>query len=166
MQRGRGWCDGRSEREEQRRKRSKKRRLGSLPWGEDMSKAQVLRAQVRQRLAAAAEEIFGLFEAVIAEYREETERHSQRSRSCQEEEDQARAEQQKPGAGRCLSLLLEKLRFMKLKLFCLHVKRSLRKKKNTRKSDWILSETANKNQSFLSIPDMFVRFQNKSFKVR
>uniref|UniRef100_A0A3P9IB64 C2H2-type domain-containing protein n=1 Tax=Oryzias latipes TaxID=8090 RepID=A0A3P9IB64_ORYLA len=60
-----------------------------------MSKAQVLRAQVRQRLAAAAEEIFGLFEAVIAEYRKETER--QRSRSCQED-GQARAEQQKPGA--------------------------------------------------------------------
>lgn len=68
-----------------------------------MSKAEVLKAQVRQRLAAAAEEIFGLFEAVIAEYEEQTER--QRSRSSWQQEE-ARAEQQKARAGPCLSLFL------------------------------------------------------------
>ncbi|XP_059180047.1 zinc finger protein 32-like [Centropristis striata] len=36
-----------------------------------MSKAQVLRSLVKQRLTAAAEEIFGLFETTIAEYEEE-----------------------------------------------------------------------------------------------
>ncbi|XP_034037158.1 zinc finger protein 39-like [Thalassophryne amazonica] len=36
-----------------------------------MSKVRVLRALVEQRLAAAAEEIFGLFERTIAEYQEE-----------------------------------------------------------------------------------------------
>lgn len=36
-----------------------------------MSKVQMLRAFVSQRLAAAAEEIFGLFERTIAEYEEE-----------------------------------------------------------------------------------------------
>ncbi|KAM4538934.1 uncharacterized protein PAE49_019923 [Odontesthes bonariensis] len=39
-----------------------------------MSKAQVLRALVKQRLTAAAEEIFGLFEGAIAEYEGEIER--------------------------------------------------------------------------------------------
>lgn len=36
-----------------------------------MSKCQMLRALVTQRLATAAEEIFGLFERTIAEYEEE-----------------------------------------------------------------------------------------------
>ncbi|KAF1382089.1 hypothetical protein PFLUV_G00160820 [Perca fluviatilis] len=36
-----------------------------------MSKVRMLRAMVKQRLTAAAEEIFGLFEATIAEYEEE-----------------------------------------------------------------------------------------------
>jgi len=36
-----------------------------------MSKAQMLRGLVNQRLAAAAEEICGLFERTIAEYEEE-----------------------------------------------------------------------------------------------
>ncbi|XP_028456203.1 zinc finger protein 316-like isoform X2 [Perca flavescens] len=36
-----------------------------------MSKVQILRALVKQRLTAAAEEIFGLFERTIAEYEEE-----------------------------------------------------------------------------------------------
>ncbi|RVE67152.1 hypothetical protein OJAV_G00114170 [Oryzias javanicus] len=76
------------------KRRKKKRRLGSFPRGEDMSKAEVLKAQVRQRLAAAAEEIFGLFEAVIAEYEEQTERR--RSRSSAEQE--ARAEPKKARA--------------------------------------------------------------------
>nr|XP_033493236.1 uncharacterized protein LOC117263726 isoform X2 [Epinephelus lanceolatus] len=39
-----------------------------------MSKAQILRASVKQRLTAAAEEIFGLFERTIAEYEEELSR--------------------------------------------------------------------------------------------
>ncbi|XP_068440765.1 zinc finger and SCAN domain-containing protein 31-like isoform X3 [Clinocottus analis] len=39
--------------------------------GVKMSKVKVLRALVNQRLAAAAEEIFGLFEKTIAEYEEE-----------------------------------------------------------------------------------------------
>lgn len=36
-----------------------------------MSKVQMLRSLVNQRLAAAADEIFGLFERTIAEYEEE-----------------------------------------------------------------------------------------------
>ncbi len=36
-----------------------------------MSKGQMLRALVKQRLSLAAEEIFGLFERTIAEYEEE-----------------------------------------------------------------------------------------------
>lgn len=36
-----------------------------------MSKVEVLRSLVEQRLAAAVEEIFGLFERTIAEYEEE-----------------------------------------------------------------------------------------------
>ncbi|XP_031730199.1 uncharacterized protein LOC116398222 isoform X1 [Anarrhichthys ocellatus] len=36
-----------------------------------MSKVQMLRSLVNQRLTAAAEEIFGLFEGTIAEYEEE-----------------------------------------------------------------------------------------------
>ena len=36
-----------------------------------MSKVRMLRALVKQRLTAAAEEIFGLFETTIAEYEEE-----------------------------------------------------------------------------------------------
>ena len=36
-----------------------------------MCKVQMLRALVKQRLTAAAEEIFGLFERTIAEYEEE-----------------------------------------------------------------------------------------------
>ncbi|XP_049457548.1 zinc finger protein 32-like [Epinephelus fuscoguttatus] len=42
-----------------------------------MSKAQMLRALVKQRLTAAAEEIFGLFERTIAEYEEELSRSSE-----------------------------------------------------------------------------------------
>lgn len=42
--------------------------------GLTMSKVQVLRALVEQRLAAAAEEIFGLFEDAIAEYEAEKDR--------------------------------------------------------------------------------------------
>ncbi|XP_056256309.1 gastrula zinc finger protein XlCGF57.1-like isoform X2 [Seriola aureovittata] len=40
-----------------------------------MSKVQMLRALVKQRLTAAAEEIFVLFERTIAEYEEEIDRH-------------------------------------------------------------------------------------------
>lgn len=43
-----------------------------------MSKVQMLRAFVNQRLTAAAEEIFGLFERTIAEYEEELGRQSRR----------------------------------------------------------------------------------------
>ncbi|XP_033493238.2 uncharacterized protein LOC117263730 isoform X1 [Epinephelus lanceolatus] len=42
-----------------------------------MPKAQMLRALVKQRLTAAAEEIFGLFERTIAEYEEELSRSKQ-----------------------------------------------------------------------------------------
>ncbi|XP_041867919.1 zinc finger protein 425-like [Melanotaenia boesemani] len=55
-----------------------------------MSKVQVLRALVNQRLTAAAEEIFGLFEEAIAEYGEEIERQ----RSLQE----VRVEPERSGA--------------------------------------------------------------------
>ncbi|KAM6919940.1 uncharacterized protein PEZ65_011979 [Lycodopsis pacificus] len=50
-----------------------------------MSKVQMLRCLVNQRLTAAAEEIFGLFERTIAEYEEEL------SRSKEENERQLRA---------------------------------------------------------------------------
>lgn len=39
-----------------------------------MSKVEMLRVVVNQRLTAAAEEIFGLFERTIAEYEEELSR--------------------------------------------------------------------------------------------
>ncbi|KAM6919916.1 uncharacterized protein PEZ65_011942 [Lycodopsis pacificus] len=50
-----------------------------------MSEVQMLRCLVNQRLTAAAEEIFGLFERTIAEYEEEL------SRSKEENERQLRA---------------------------------------------------------------------------
>lgn len=40
----------------------------------NMSKVQMLKTFVNQRLTAAAEEIFGLFERTIAEYEEEIDR--------------------------------------------------------------------------------------------
>ncbi|TDH09089.1 hypothetical protein EPR50_G00082990 [Perca flavescens] len=44
-----------------------------------MPKAEVLRVAVQERLVAAAEEIFGLFERTIAEYEEELFRSKQKN---------------------------------------------------------------------------------------
>lgn len=45
-----------------------------------MSKVQMLKASVEQRLTAAAEQIFELFERTIAEYEEELSRSKQENR--------------------------------------------------------------------------------------
>lgn len=45
-----------------------------------MSKVQLFRSLVKQRLAAAAEEIFGLFERAVAEYEEELGRSREENR--------------------------------------------------------------------------------------
>ncbi|XP_032364311.1 uncharacterized protein LOC116678514 isoform X3 [Etheostoma spectabile] len=60
-----------------------------------MSKGRALRALVEQRLAAAAQEIFGLFETTIAEYEEELgrSREEELGRSREEELGRSRKEE-------------------------------------------------------------------------
>ncbi|XP_075931781.1 uncharacterized protein LOC142931644 [Anarhichas minor] len=53
---------------------SRRTRATSAGQSENMSKVQMLRCLVNQRLTAAAEEIFGVFERTIAEYEEELSR--------------------------------------------------------------------------------------------
>lgn len=49
-----------------------------------MSKVQLFRSLVKQRLAAAAEDIFGLFERTIAEFEEELVRSQEENRRQQQ----------------------------------------------------------------------------------
>ncbi|XP_055019972.1 uncharacterized protein LOC110159076 isoform X2 [Boleophthalmus pectinirostris] len=64
-----------------------------------MSKSQTLRALVNERLTAAAEEIFALFERTIAEYEEEVCRSKEENQRKQELLDSILSPSKSPGPG-------------------------------------------------------------------